>query len=167
MWVVEVREHSGSRQWRDRCEVVTFKPTSAMLLRKELSSRIHWKGNLLGPKFGPDVVMRREVPAPAGNRTPVARSYMLKRGTKCLGNLRSLVYLTHIAGHFRPLSHGIWRTRRAASNLTVARILQSSHQCNIAFCMACYLNRKVNYGKAHQTFLKSPQGCRIITLLFL
>jgi len=35
-----------------------------MLLCKELSSRIHWEGNLLGPKFGPDVEMRREVPAP-------------------------------------------------------------------------------------------------------
>lgn len=64
MRVVEVRAHSGSRQWRDSCEVVTFKPTSAMLLCKELSSRIHWEGNLLGPKFGPDVEMRREVPAP-------------------------------------------------------------------------------------------------------
>jgi len=124
MWVVEVRAHSGCRQWRDSCEVVTFKPTSAMLLRKELSSRIHWGGNLLGPKFGPDMEMR-EVPASHGNRTPVARSYMLKRRTKWLGNLRSLVYLTHIAGHFLPLSHGIWRTRRAASNPTVARILRS------------------------------------------
>ena len=92
-----------------------------MLLRKELSSTMHWEGNLLGPRFGPDVVMR-EVPAPAGNRTPVARSYMLKRRTKCLGNLRYSVYLTHIEGHFLPLSHGIWKTRRAASNLTVARI---------------------------------------------
>jgi hypothetical protein len=57
MWVVEVRARSGSRQWRDRCEAVAFKPTSAMLLHKELS-RINWEGNLLGPKFGPDVVIR-------------------------------------------------------------------------------------------------------------
>jgi hypothetical protein len=121
MWVVEVRAHSGSRQWRDRYEV-TFQPTSAMLLRKELSSRIHSGGKMLGPRFGPDVVMRREIPAPAGNRTPVARSYILKRRTKCLGNLRSLVYLTHIAGHFLLLSHGICRARRAASHVTVARI---------------------------------------------
>jgi len=57
MWVVEVRAHSGSRQWRDRCKAVTFKPTSAMILRKEHSSRIHWEGNLLVPKLGPDVAI--------------------------------------------------------------------------------------------------------------
>jgi hypothetical protein len=77
---VEVRAHSRSRQWGDRCGVVTLTPTSAMLLRKELSSTIHWEGNLLSPRFGPDVLIRSSCSGRKSNpRRPTVHAHKTNR----------------------------------------------------------------------------------------